>query len=202
MCSSLRSASHYAKYPVLNFLFMQDEFEYILGFPGPYPVMCCTCRSCDKGSRGFFRLCCSISNKRSSIMSSVLKELSQDVGQLTARPRVATSLPSATGGTVAPGDVTWILEESKKENIDAREIYAQKPYEDCWARIETSLGSELLTLWKTADSEAHGTRTLKWSSVISARSMRFSTDNHIIKYYGISVFVFLLLMTTSELLYD
>ena len=27
------------------------------------------------------------------------------------------------------GDVAWVAEESKKENFDARERYAQKPYE-------------------------------------------------------------------------
>ena len=47
-----------------------------------------------------------------------------------------------TFDVVAPGDVAWVAEESKKENLDAREIYAQKPYEDTRARVETSLRSE------------------------------------------------------------
>ena len=36
----------------------------------------------------------------------------------------ATAYESATHGNVA-----WVVEESKKENFDARERYAQKPYE-------------------------------------------------------------------------
>ena len=48
-----------------------------------------------------------------------------------------------TFDAVAPGVVAWVAKESKKENLDAREIYAQKPYEDSRARIETSLRSEL-----------------------------------------------------------
>ena len=48
-----------------------------------------------------------------------------------------------TFDAVAPGDVAQVTEESQKENVDAREIYAQKPYEDTRARVETSLCSEL-----------------------------------------------------------
>ena len=47
-----------------------------------------------------------------------------------------------TFDAVALGDVAWITEESKKENLDAREIYVQKLYEDTRARVETSLRSE------------------------------------------------------------
>ena len=38
--------------------------------------------------------------------------------------REATAFDSATHG-----DVAWVAEESKKENLDARERYAMKPYE-------------------------------------------------------------------------
>ena len=48
-----------------------------------------------------------------------------------------------TFDVVAPGDVAWVAEESKKENLDARKIYVQKLYEDSRARVETSLRSEL-----------------------------------------------------------
>ena len=51
-----------------------------------------------------------------------------------------------TFDAVAPRDVAWVAEESKKENLDARELYAQKPYEDTRARVETSLRSELCTI--------------------------------------------------------
>ena len=54
---------------------------------------------------------------------------------------------STTFDVVAPGDVAWVAEESKKENLDAREIYAQKPYEDSRARVETSLRSELRIIY-------------------------------------------------------
>ena len=47
-----------------------------------------------------------------------------------------------TFDTVAPGDVARFTKESKKENLDARKIYAQKPYDDSRARVETSLCSE------------------------------------------------------------
>ena len=38
--------------------------------------------------------------------------------------REATAFDSATQGNVA-----WVAEESKKENLGARERYARKPYE-------------------------------------------------------------------------
>jgi hypothetical protein len=42
-----------------------------------------------------------------------------------------------TFDAAAPGDVAWVAEKSKDENLEAREIYAQKPYHDVWARVET-----------------------------------------------------------------
>ena len=56
--------------------------------------------------------------------------------------------------SVAPGDVAWVAEESKKENLDAREIYAQKPYEDSRARVETSLRSELYMYMQAEGSDS------------------------------------------------
>ena len=46
---------------------------------------------------------------------------------------------------IAPGDVAWVAEKSKNENLEAREKYAQKPYHDIQARVETSLHLELLS---------------------------------------------------------
>ena len=41
-----------------------------------------------------------------------------------------TILGEATAfDSAAHGDVAWVAEESEKENLDARERYAQKPYE-------------------------------------------------------------------------
>jgi hypothetical protein len=51
-----------------------------------------------------------------------------------------------TFDAAAPGDVAWVTEKNKDENLEAREIYAQKPYHDIRARVETSLGSELFLL--------------------------------------------------------
>ena len=48
-----------------------------------------------------------------------------------------------TFDSVAPGDVAWVAEESKKEILDTHEIYAQNPYYDSRAQVETSLHSEL-----------------------------------------------------------
>ena len=47
-----------------------------------------------------------------------------------------------TFDAVAPGNVAWVAQKSKKENLYAREIYAQKPYEDSHARVEISFRSE------------------------------------------------------------
>ena len=44
---------------------------------------------------------------------------------------------------IAPGDVAWVAEKSKNENLEAREKYAQKPYRDIRAGVETLLRSEL-----------------------------------------------------------
>jgi hypothetical protein len=43
---------------------------------------------------------------------------------------------------VVPGDVAWVAEKSKNENLEACEIYAQKPYHDIRAQVEISLHSE------------------------------------------------------------
>ena len=50
-----------------------------------------------------------------------------------------------TFDSVAHGDVAWVAEESKEENLDAREVYVQKPYDNSRARVEleTSLRSQL-----------------------------------------------------------
>ena len=48
-----------------------------------------------------------------------------------------------TFDSVTHGDIAWVAEESKKENLDAHEIYAQKPYYDSQARVETLLHTEL-----------------------------------------------------------
>ena len=47
-----------------------------------------------------------------------------------------------TFDAIAPGDVAWVAEKSKNENLDTREIYTQKPYYDPRARVETLLCSE------------------------------------------------------------
>jgi hypothetical protein len=44
-----------------------------------------------------------------------------------------------TFDAAAPGDVARVAEKSKDENLEAREIYAQKPYRDV---RRTSLRSE------------------------------------------------------------
>ena len=48
-----------------------------------------------------------------------------------------------TFDSVAHGDVARVAEESKEENLDAREVYVQKPYDNSRARVETSLRSQL-----------------------------------------------------------
>jgi hypothetical protein len=40
-------------------------------------------------------------------------------------------------------DVVRIVEKRKNESLEAREIYAQKPYHDIRAQVETLLLSEL-----------------------------------------------------------
>jgi hypothetical protein len=35
-----------------------------------------------------------------------------------------------TFDAAAPGNVAWVAEKSKNENLEAREIYTQKPYQD------------------------------------------------------------------------
>ena len=46
------------------------------------------------------------------------------------RPCMINLREPTTFDTVAPGDVARFTKESKKENLDARKIYAQKPYDD------------------------------------------------------------------------
>jgi hypothetical protein len=48
-----------------------------------------------------------------------------------------------TFDVAAPGDVARVAEKRKNENLKAREIYAQKPYHNVRAPVETSLRSEL-----------------------------------------------------------
>jgi hypothetical protein len=55
-----------------------------------------------------------------------------------------TSREGTTFDAAAPGDMAWTGEKSKNENLEARDIYAQKPYNDTLSpsRNLASLGTK------------------------------------------------------------
>ena len=57
------------------------------------------------------------------------------------RPCMIILREPVTFDSVASGNMAWVAEESKNENLDTCEIYAQKLYYDSQAQVETSLHS-------------------------------------------------------------
>ena len=56
------------------------------------------------------------------------------------RPCMITLRKPTSFDAITPGGVAWVTVKRKKVNLDAREIYAQKPYYDSRAQVEILLG--------------------------------------------------------------
>ena len=85
------------EYPVMNFLFMHDEIVYFRVSPSQL-CSCCTCRSRDKGVVSFI-YAAALATKGAPLCRQSWKNEAKS--RPIDRPRVATSLPSATGR------ITW-----------------------------------------------------------------------------------------------